>query len=287
MERLGLGPDECLARNPKLVYGRMTGWGQSGPLAHVAGHDLNYISLCGALHAMGHADRAPTPPLHLVGDMGGGAMFLVTGVLAALYEVQRSGMGQVVDAAICHGTALLTSMYHDLRNQQRWSDERESNMLDGAAPFYGCYACADGKFVSIGSIEPQFYALLLELCGIDDSTFQDQWDTANWPEMRKRLGAIFLTRRRDEWVRLLEGTDVCFAPVLNFAEAPYHPHNQALGMFIETAGVVHPSPAPRLSRTPLAAGSVVPNGTHTLEILQELGLSEGDVERLRSGGAIL
>ncbi|CAD5106185.1 CaiB/BaiF CoA transferase family protein [Zestomonas carbonaria] len=286
MERFGLGPEQCLARNPALVYGRMTGWGQSGPLAPAAGHDLNYIALSGALHAMGHAGREPTPPLHLLGDMGGGAMFLVAGVLAALLEARQSGRGQVVDAAICDGTTLLTSLYHELRQQGRWSDSRQSNMLDGGAPFYGCYACADGKFVSLGSIEPQFYALLLELCEIDDPAFRNQWDAGEWPALREKLAVLFRRRSRDEWTRLLEGTDVCFAPVLDFAEAPGHPHNRARQLFVETAGVLHPAPAPRLSRTPLQAGELVRNGAHTLEVLRELGLGEDDIATLRDGGAI-
>ncbi|MDT4823731.1 Acetyl-CoA:oxalate CoA-transferase [compost metagenome] len=286
MERLGLGPDVCLQRNPKLIYGRMTGWGQSGPLAPTAGHDLNYIALSGLLHAMGHADRAPTPPLHLVGDMGGGAMFLVTGILAALFEVQKSGQGQVVDAAICDGAALLGSMYYDLRHQGLWGDQRQGNMLDGGAPFYGCYTCADGKFVSIGSIEPQFYQLLLTLCGIDDPSFKNQWDKSEWPVLRSKLEAMFLTRSRDEWTQLLEGSDACFAPVLDFSEAPAHPHNQARGVFMETDGVCHPAPAPRLSRTPVQAGGVVKNGTHTVEILQQLGLSDTEIAALRDAGTI-
>ncbi|MFU2325817.1 CaiB/BaiF CoA transferase family protein [Pseudomonas sp. NFX98] len=287
MERLGLGPQVCLERNPRLIYGRMTGWGQSGPLAHAAGHDLNYIALSGVLNAMGHADRPPTPPLHLVGDMGGGAMFLVTGILAGLFEAQKSGLGQVVDAAICDGANLLGSMYYDWRHQGQWDDQRQHNMLDGGAPFYGCYTCADGKFVSIGAIEPQFYQLLLELCGIDDPDFQQQWQKQNWPVLRQKLETLFVTRTRDAWSQLLEGTDACFAPVLDFSEAFTHPHNRARGLFMETAGVMHPSPAPRLSRTPVEAGRVVKNGENTLEILEQLGLSIEQIDDLRNVGAIV
>ncbi|MNE12321.1 Succinyl-CoA:(R)-benzylsuccinate CoA-transferase subunit BbsE [compost metagenome] len=286
MERLGLGPDVCLERNRKLIYGRMTGWGQSGPLASAAGHDLNYIALSGVLHAMGHADRPPAPPLHVVGDMGGGAMFLLAGILAALFEAQKSGQGQVVDAAICDGTTLLGSMYYDLRQQGQWTDQRQSNMLDGGAPFYGCYTCADGKFVSLGAIEPQFYQLLLELCEIDDPDFKHQWQQQAWPVLRQKLEALFLTRTRDAWATLLEGTDVCFAPVLDFSEAPTHPHNRARGLFMKTAGVLHPAPAPRLSRTPVEAGGRVKNGENTLEILRQLGLDDAQIQALRGAGAI-
>jgi alpha-methylacyl-CoA racemase len=287
MERLGLGPEVCLERNPRLIYGRMTGWGQTGPLAHAAGHDLNYIALSGVLNAMGHADRPPTPPLHLVGDMGGGAMFLLTGILAGLFEAQKSGLGQIVDAAICDGATLLGSMYYDWRHQGQWDDQRQHNMLDGGAPFYGCYTCADGKFVSIGSIEPQFYQLLLELCGIDDADFKQQWQKQDWPVLRQKLEALFMTRTRDAWSQLLEGTDVCFAPVLDFSEAFTHPHNRARGLFMETAGVLHPAPAPRLSRTPVEAGRVVKNGENTLEILEQLGFSSGQIDELRNVGAIV
>ncbi|MBO3274005.1 CaiB/BaiF CoA transferase family protein [Pseudomonas schmalbachii] len=285
MERLGVGPVVCLQRNPKLVYGRMTGWGQNGPLAPVAGHDLNYIAITGALHAMGHADRAPTPPLHLVGDMGGGAMMLAFGVVSALFEAQRSGKGQVVDAAICDGAALLGTMYYELRQKGEWRGRGE-NIFDGGAPFYGCYACADGGYISLGAIEPQFYQLFLELCGIDDPAFLHQWERKEWPQLRAKLEAMFLTRTRDEWCELLEGTDVCFAPVLDLSEAPNYPHNQARGVFVESDGIVHPAPAPRLSRTPGVVGKVVKNGEHTLEILEQLGLDQEAIEVLREVGAI-
>ncbi len=258
MERLGLGPDVCLARRPSLVYGRMTGWGQHGPLAQAAGHDINYLALTGALHAIGLPDQPPVPPLNLVADFGGGAMMLAFGVLAASFEARRSGQGQVVDAAMTDGASLLSAMMYGFRAAGRWTPGRQENMLDGGAHFYGTYACADGKYVAIGPIEPQFYALLLDLFGIDDTELRTlQNDRARWPEFRARLAAVFQTRTRDAWCALLEGTDACFAPVLDWDEAPRHPHNQARDTFVEIDGVVQPAAAPRLSRTPGAAGPVV------------------------------
>lgn len=286
MERLGLGPDECLARNPRLVYGRMTGWGQDGPLAQSAGHDLNYIAITGVLHAMGQAELPPAPPLHLVGDMGGGAMMLAFGVLCGLLEAGRTGRGQVVDAAICDGASLLASAYHGKLHDGGWVNQRQSNMLDGGAHFYGCYTCADGKYVSIGAIEPQFYRLLLERCGIDDPDFQHQWDRAQWPQLRAKLAGIIAGKTREQWCSLLEGTDACFAPVLDFEEAPGHRHHQARGSFVETGGTVHPAPAPRLSRTPGRAGAVPKPGEHTEELLAELGLAQTEIQALRDRGAI-
>ncbi|CAB3846133.1 Acetyl-CoA:oxalate CoA-transferase [Achromobacter anxifer] len=286
MERLGLGPDACLARNPRLVYGRMTGWGQDGPLAQAAGHDLNYIAITGALHAMGHAELPPAPPLHLVGDMGGGAMMLAFGVLCGLLEAGRTGQGQVVDAAICDGASMLASAYHGKLQSGDWVNRRQSNMLDGGAHFYGCYACADGKYVSIGAIEPQFYRLLLERCGIDDPDFQQQWERAQWPQLRAKLAGIIAGKTRDQWCALLEGTDACFAPVLDFEEAPRHPHHQARGSFIETGGTVHPAPAPRFSRTPGQARPVPAPGEHTEALLAELGLAQAEIQALREHGAI-
>ena len=286
MERLGLGPDVCLARNRRLVYGRMTGWGQDGPLAQAAGHDLNYIALTGALHAMGEADRPPAPPLHLVGDMGGGAMMLAFGLLCALLEAGRSGQGQVVDAAICDGASLLATTYHGKLRDGDWVNRRQANMLDGGAHFYGCYACADGKYVSIGAIEPQFYRLLLERCGIDDPDFQRQWDRAQWPALRARLAALIAGKTRDEWCALLEGSDACFAPVLDFEEAPDHPQHRARASFVETDGIRHPAPAPRLSRTPGQARPIPQPGQHTEELLAGLGWSPSDIQALRERGAI-
>lgn len=286
MERLGLGPDECLARNPRLVYGRMTGWGQDGPLAQSAGHDLNYIAITGALHAMGHAELPPAPPLHLVGDMGGGAMMLAFGVLCGLLEAGRTGRGQVVDAAICDGASLLASAYHGKLQDGGWVNQRQSNMLDGGAHFYGCYTCADGKYVSIGAIEPQFYRLLLERCGIDDPDFQQQWDRAQWQQLRAKLAGIIAGKTREQWCLLLEGTDACFAPVLDFEEAPRHPHHQARGSFVESGGTLYPAPAPRLSRTPGQARAVPKPGEHTEELLAELGLAQTEIQALRERGAI-
>ncbi|MBK6704272.1 MAG: CoA transferase [Caulobacteraceae bacterium] len=276
MERLGLGPDEALKRNPKLVYGRMTGWGQTGPLAEVAGHDLNYIAISGALHAMGRKDDAPAPPLNLVGDYGGGALYLAMGVCAALFEAQRSGRGQVVDAAITDGTASLMSVIYGLRASGIWSDERDSNLLDGGAHFYDVYKTSDGNFVSIGSIEPQFYALLMEKTGLkDDPKFAVHMNKADWPELSEKLAAVIATKTRDEWTALMEGTDVCFAPVLSMAEAPTHPHNVARQTFVEVDGLNQPAPAPRFSRTPSAIqGPPGGNGQESGQILESWGISE-------------
>ena len=287
MERLGLGPDVCLARNPRLVYGRMTGWGQYGPLSHAAGHDINYIALTGVLHAIGRSGDAPVVPLNYVGDFGGGAMLLAFGVLSALYETRHSGKGQVVDAAMTDGSALLSAMMYGMKAAGHWSNQRGENLLDGGAHFYDTYACADGKYVAIGSIEPKFYALLLELCGIDDPTFSGQMDSRRWPVLKHRLADVFRTRTRDEWCMLMEGSDVCFAPVLDWDEAPLHPHNQARNTFIDIDGVVQPAPAPRFSRTaPGTPKPPSPAGQDATDVLQSWGLSEEHLERLRSSGAI-
>jgi len=250
MERLGLGPAECHARNPRLIYGRMTGWGQHGPLAHAAGHDINYIALSGALHAIGRSGEAPVPPLNLVGDFGGGAMLLAFGLLAALHEARTSGLGQVVDAAMTDGAALLSAMVYGFKAAGQWNNQRGENLLDGGAHFYDTYACADGKYVAVGAIEPQFYALLRERCGLaEDTAFDAQMDAARWPLLKLRMADVFRTRTRDEWCLLLEGSDACFAPVLDWDEAPRHPHNVARGTFADVGGVVQPSPAPRFSRS--------------------------------------
>ena len=250
MERLGLDPDTCLARNPRLVFGRMTGWGQSGPMAHAAGHDLNYIALSGMLGAMGRPGEPPAPPLNLVGDYGGGAMVLAFGIACALVEARTSGQGQVIDAAMTDGTALLGSMLYGLKSQGLWSARRSSNVLDGAAHFYDTYECADGKYVSIGAIEPQFYAQLIEALGLaGEPAFARQMDKRQWPELKRRVAAVIVKRTRAEWVERMEGTDICFAPVLDMDEAPAHPHNRARKTFIEIDGVTQPAPAPRFSRT--------------------------------------
>ena len=255
MERLRLGPDDCLALNPRLVYGRMTGWGQEGPLAQAAGHDLNYIALAGALHPMGAADAPPPVPLNLVGDYGGGAMFLAFGILAAVYEAQRSGQGQVVDAAMVDGASLMMAMFHSLQASGWWQPDRAANFLDGAAHFYGCYACADGKFVSVGAIEAPFMAVLVEKAGLPHIWLERHMDRAAWPVLKAEMTALFATRTQAEWCNVLEGSDACFAPVLPFWEAHQHPHAIARKAFIRREGVIEPAPAPRFSRsTPDLAG---------------------------------
>ncbi|MDI1327411.1 MAG: CaiB/BaiF CoA-transferase family protein [Brevundimonas sp.] len=245
MERLGLGPDVCAARNPRLVYGRVTGWGQTGPKAAEVGHDINYIALSGALHAMGEPDRPPRPPLNLIGDYGGGAMMLVTGVLAGLLEARRTGAGRVVDAAMTDGSALLMSLFHALAGRGLWSDARGANLLDGGAPFYRCFACRDGRFVAVGALEPQFYAALLTGLGLREDE-APQYDMANWPALHARLEAAFATRDRDDWAALFEGSDACVTPVLSLAEAPLHPHNAARNTFSATRPP-QPAPAPRFA----------------------------------------
>lgn len=286
MERLGLGPDDCLAANPRLVYGRMTGWGQTGPLAHTAGHDINYLSLSGALHAIGEPGGKPVVPLNLVADCGGGAMLLVVGVLAALLEARSSGRGQVVDAAMTDGSALLMTMMYTLKAMGQWSPQRGSNLLDGGAHFYDSYRCADGKYVSIGPIEPQFYALFLHKAGITDPDFAHQWDRARWPELKARVAAHLATRPRDEWCELFAGSDACVAPILDMDEAPKHPHNQARGTFIEVGGVTQPAPAPRFSRsTPARPAPPVPGVTDE-GALADWGFSPTAIDALKAAGAI-
>tara|TARA_B100000497_G_C7671775_1_gene405453 strand:- start:11 stop:1102 length:1092 start_codon:yes stop_codon:yes gene_type:complete len=249
MERLGIGPDECMSKNPKLIYGRMTGWGQTGPLAHAAGHDINYISITGALYATGRPNENPVPPLNLVGDFGGGGMFLVTGILAALLEAQKSGKGQVVDAAMTDGSAVLMAMINSLHAMGIWSSKRGSNLLDSAAHFYDTYKTKDDKYVSIGSIEPQFYSLLIEKAGLDKEYFKNQMDQGKWPEMKEKIAEVLLTKTQKEWCDIMEGTDVCFAPVLDFIESQKHPHNVARKTYVKVDGMTQPAPAPRFSRT--------------------------------------
>lgn len=287
MERLGLGPEECLERNPRLVFGRMTGWGQHGPLAHAAGHDINYISIGGALGAMGHPDRPPSPPLNLVGDFGGGAMYLLAGVLAALVERASSDKGQVIDAAMTDGTASLLTPFYGMMAMGMWTTQRNDNRLDGGAHYYGSYTCSDGKHISIGSIEPQFYALLLELCGIDDPEFLKQNEKKSWASLRQKLEELFATKTQAQWCELLEGTDVCFAPVLNLAEAPQHPHNEARASFVDFEGVTQPAPAPRFSRSQTGIQSAAAiAGEHSEEILKDWGFDDHTIAELARENAI-
>lgn len=286
-ERLGIGPDECLERNPRLVYGRMTGWGQDGPMASAAGHDINYIALSGVLWAMGRQGEAPVPPLNLVGDFGGGGMFLAFGVVSALLHSSKTGEGQVVDAAMVDGAATLASMFSGMRASGMWQDERGVNMLDTGAPFYDVYETADGGHVSIGSIEPQFYAELLQLTGLDQEDLPNQHDRSQWPAMKVRMGEVFKAKTRDEWVEIMEGSDVCFAPVLSMAEAPEHPHNKERGTFVEIEGISQPAPAPRFSKTPGSIDRPPPHaGQHTDEALAEWGLPADRIAELRDAGAI-
>jgi alpha-methylacyl-CoA racemase len=286
MERLGLGPDVALVRNPRLVYGRMTGWGQHGPFAKAAGHDMNYIAISGALSAIGTADK-PIPPLNLVGDFGGGALYLAFGLLAAVTHARATGEGQVVDCAMSDGAASLMAMFYGFKASGAWTSGRRSNLLDGGAHFYDTYRCADGKWISIASIEPQFYALLLQKTGIEDPDFQAQMDRAKWPDLGERLAAVIATRTRREWCEIMDATDVCFAPVLDLDEAPLHPHNVARQTFVEIDGVVQPAPAPRFSHTPGAiAGPPPAIGAHTRSALEAWGVTSARLAELESLGAI-
>jgi alpha-methylacyl-CoA racemase len=287
MERLGLGPDVCLARNPRLVYGRMTGFGQTGPLAQAAGHDINYIALAGALGPIGRRGAPPTPPLNLVGDFGGGGLLLAFGMTCALLERARSGRGQVVDAAMVDGAAALMTVFHGAQQSGFWSEERGTNLLDTGSHFYDAYETADGEFVSIGSIEPQFYAELLKRIGVDADSLPAQLDRARWPEVKQTLARLFKTKTRAEWCALLEGSDACFAPVLSMSEARRHPHNVARGAFVEVAGVEQPRPAPRFSRTD--SGIQRPParvGEHTDEALRDWGFSARELGELHEAKAI-
>ena len=287
MERLGIGPEVCLARNDRIVFGRMTGWGQEGPLANAAGHDINYISLSGALAAIGRPGSPPVPPLNLIGDFGGGGMLLALGLVAALLESKESKKGQVVDAAMTDGSALLMTMIYSMQSSGMWKTTMGSNLLDGGSHFYDTYECKDGKFISIGSIEPQFYALLCQIAELDEKVFSKQMSRDLWPEQKEEIKKIFLKKTRDEWCELMEGTDVCFAPVLDMSEAPQHPHNKERKTFIDLEGVTQPAPAPRFSRTePEVVSSPSIVGEHTNEVLSSIGLSEEDISTLKTSGAV-
>ena len=285
-ERLGLGPQDCMARNPRLVYGRMTGWGQEGPMAQAAGHDINYIGLAGALHAIGRPGERPVPPLNLVGDFGGGGMLLAYGLVCALLEAQRSGQGQVVDAAMVDGTAALMAMFFSFAASGGFSDQRGTNLLDGGAHFYDTYETSDGKHICIGSIEPQFYALLVEKGGLPDE-FLDQMNPAKWPELKAKLAQVFLSKTQSEWCDIMEGTDVCFAPVLSVFEAPEHPHNKARNSFLEVDGVMQQAPAPRFSRTvpEISHGARIP-GEDTVSVLTDYGFSPEEIGVLADNAVI-
>ena len=287
MERLGLGPDECLARNPKLIYGRMTGWGQDGPLAHVAGHDINYISLSGVLHAIGTRER-PVPPLNVIGDMGGGAMSMAFGIMAGVYEARNSGKGQVIDISMTEGSAYLALAMYGMAGVGDYSHRRKDNILDGGAPFYRCYETKDKKFISVASIEEKFYKLLLEKTGLSkEENLPDQLDKSQWPAMHRRFEKIFLTKTREEWCSVMEGSDICFAPVLTFNEAPNHSHNKARGTFTDIEGIPQPNPAPRFSRTPGFVKSPPPEyGLNTLDGLVEWGLQQSEVQDLMDQGVV-
>lgn len=286
-ERLGLGPSECAILNPRLVYGRMTGYGQDGPLANAPGHDINYIALSGVLHSIGEAGRAPVPPLNLVGDLGGGSLYLALGVVAAILEARASGRGQTVDAAMTEGSASLMALMYGLRAAGQFKDRRQSNRLDGGAPWYSVYETRDGGYVALGSNEPRFYANTLELLGLTEANLTGQHDESGWPEMREQFATAFKTRTRDEWCALAEGREVCLTPVLSLAEAPNHRHNVARGAFVEMDGVIQPAPAPRFSRTvaqiPRGAADV---GEHSREALKAWGFSDHEIELLVAVGAV-
>ncbi|WP_295874191.1 CaiB/BaiF CoA-transferase family protein [uncultured Zhongshania sp.] len=286
-ERLGIGPEDCMARNPKLVYGRMTGWGQTGPLSQAAGHDINYISLSGALHSIGRAGEKPVPPLNLVGDFGGGGMFLAFGLMCAIFESSRSGQGQVVDVSMVEGSAALMHMMYAWMASDRWRDERGVNLLDGASYFYDSYQTADGKYVSIGSLEPQFFQILLEKAELDASEFCSQSDESKWPELKAKLTAVMKNKTRDEWCAIMEGSDVCFAPILSMSEAPEHPHNKFRQSYLHTDGILQAAPTPKFSRTaPSVPASPPASGSNTSAVLSGLGYSSEQIAQLAEQGVL-
>jgi alpha-methylacyl-CoA racemase len=288
-ERLGLGPADCLAINPHLIYGRMTGWGQDGPNAPYAGHDIDYLALTGALHGIGRPGERPVPPLNLLGDFGGGGMMLAFGLVCALFGLRAGGSGQVVDAAIVDGVALLSTQVHALRRMGSWQDPRGMNLLDGGAPFYDTYETADGRYLAVGALEPRFYEELVRRTGFapPEGEGRDRTDPAQWPAAREHWARLFRTRTRDEWTELLEHSDACVAPILDWQEAPRHPHLAAREVFVEHSGAVQPAPAPRLSRTPGAIRRPPPRpGEHTDEVLRELGRDDDGIRRLRDEGAV-
>jgi len=287
-ERLGIGPEHCMQRNPRLIYARLTGYGQDGPMAARAGHDINYLALAGALEPLGPSDGPPLPPLNYVADFGGGGMLLALGVLAALWERERSGRGQVVDASMVEGAAMITSVLHGLRAAGMWSERRGGNLFDGSAPFYATYECADGAYVAVGALEPQFWSELLDGLDLGDATdLPQQHDRARWPELKDRLADVFRTRSRDDWAAHFAGSDACVTPVLSPFEAHEHPHNLARGTFAEVAGQRQPAPAPRFSRTPTRVASPAPHlGQHTVEALRDWGLADKDIQALRDDGAV-
>ena len=288
MERLGLGPSVCHRINPRLVYGRMTGWGQDGPLASAAGHDINYIALTGALHAIGREGQAPLHPLNLVGDFGGGALYLAFGILAGIIESRASGSGQVVDCAMTDGAASLMTMFYGMLAGGRWREERGTNAIDTGSHFYNVYETKDGKYVSIGSIEPKFYAELIERLGLSGEDLPAQHEATSWPVMKDRFQSVFRTKTRDEWCDVMEGSDVCFAPVLSLEESMRHPHNVARGTFVEMDGITQPGPAPRFSRTPgkLDRPPSIP-GQHSEEVLRDWGFDMAEVTALTAGGIVV
>ena len=286
-ERLGIGPDDCMERNEKLVYGRMTGWGQEGPMAQAAGHDINYIGLAGALHGIGRPGECPVPPLNLVGDFGGGGMLLAYGLVCGLLETQRSGKGQVVDAAMVDGAASLMAMFFSMAAMGAFTENRGTNMLDGGAHFYDTYETHDGKHICIGSIEPQFYALLVEKAGLDSERFAAQMDSSQWPALKEELKEVFKAKTRDEWCDIMEGSDVCFAPVLSILEAPDHPHNRARQTFLEVDGMMQPAPSPRFSRTvPRISHSARVVGEDSVAVLKDCGFDDAEISDLQQAAVI-